>query len=116
MEITSIILKPHLTEKSQKMKESADPVMVFIVNRKANKYQIEVAFQALFGVKPESVNILNRKKSPARITSKSRHNYHKAYKIAMIKVKGQDFSEIKETALKAVQEKKEEEVKVKDGN
>ena len=57
MHIVEVIKKPILTEKSYK--NIADNVYTFEVNRKANKVQIKKAFEKIFEVKVEKVNIMN---------------------------------------------------------
>lgn len=94
MEITSVIIKPKVTEKTQNMKTFSDPQMSFVVNAKANKFQIANAFAALFGVVPKSVNVLKRKPTSTRFMNKTRHNYTKEEKIAYIKVSSSDFEEL----------------------
>lgn len=100
MELTSIILKPRLTEKTQNMKNFKNPRLSFVVHREANKNQIGVAFKALFGVKPEAINTVNHKPSPARFMNKSRNNFHKAFKVAYVTVKTEDFQNLQNQLMK----------------
>lgn len=93
MEITSIIIKPKITEKTQAAKTFFNPKMAFYVNSKSNKNQISEAFRVLFGVKPSCVNVINVKPSPTRVTSRSRKNYTKSFKIAYITVSSSDYLE-----------------------
>ena len=53
-----IILKPVLTEKGYD--GIADKKYTFIVKKDANKTQIKIAIEQMFGVKVKSVNTLNR--------------------------------------------------------
>lgn len=116
MELTSIILKPRLTEKTQNMRGLQNPKMSFVVHRKANKNQIAVAFKALFGIKPESINTINRGPSPARFMNKTKHNFHKAFKIAFVTVKTEDFQNLQDQLMKEQQGGGETEAVVEDGN
>lgn len=54
-----IIIKPVLTEKGYD--GIADKVYSFIVAKSANKTQIKIAVEQMFGVEVESVNTVNRK-------------------------------------------------------
>jgi large subunit ribosomal protein L23 len=51
----SILMHPHLAEKSMKMVE-AENKLVFMVKRNANKGQIKEAIESAFGVKVTKVN------------------------------------------------------------
>ncbi|OAL10366.1 50S ribosomal protein L23 [Candidatus Mycoplasma haematobovis] len=104
MEITSIIIKPKITEKTQNLKSLANPKLTFFVNRRATKHQVALAFKTMFGVEPKAVNIINNKPAKARYMLKSKHNFTKANKTAYITVSGEDFS--------GFQEKLEPEAKV----
>jgi large subunit ribosomal protein L23 len=53
--ITEIIIKPIITEKYLKIAETQNQYG-FIVDRKANKYQIKKAIEELYKVKVEKVN------------------------------------------------------------
>jgi large subunit ribosomal protein L23 len=57
MDPYKILLYPLVTEKTVRMIEKENKI-VFIVDRKADKYQIKDAFEKLFGVKVEKVNTL----------------------------------------------------------
>jgi len=57
MDPYKILLYPLVTEKTVGMIEKENKI-VFIVDRKADKYQIKEAFEKLFGVKVEKVNTL----------------------------------------------------------
>lgn len=54
-----IVLKPIITEAS--MAGVADKKYTFKVDKKANKYEIKAAVEALFDVKVKAVNTLNVK-------------------------------------------------------
>lgn len=83
MEITRIIVRPHVTEKTYQLRENEKQVLSFIVDKKANKHQIKEAFVAIFGQKPEKISTVLRK--PV-VVNKHRPNqgFTKAKKIAYI--------------------------------
>ncbi|WP_216083135.1 50S ribosomal protein L23 [Candidatus Mycoplasma haematohominis] len=108
MEISSVIIKPKLTEKTQLMRGFKNPKMAFVVNSKANKYQIANAFFSMFETKPKSVNVLKRKPAKARYMNKNRKNYHKGFKIAFITVNADDFAQLQDKVMKEMNKAKEE--------
>ena len=57
MDPFKVLLYPLVTEKTVGMIERENKI-VFIVDRKANKKEIKEAFEKLFGVKVEKINIL----------------------------------------------------------
>lgn len=66
-----VILFPLMTERSVNMIENENK-LVFIVDRRANKYEISHAVSHLYGVEVETVNTLisrdNRKKAFVKLT------------------------------------------------
>ncbi|MFH1827289.1 MAG: 50S ribosomal protein L23 [bacterium] len=54
-----ILIKPILTEKATKL--SSENKYMFLVNIKANKYQIKNALERIYSVKVGSVNVYKRK-------------------------------------------------------
>lgn len=67
MELTSVLIKPYHTEKSSRIRLGQEKsTIAFIVNRKANKLDIESAFKAIYNVTPEKINVLNRKSQSFR--------------------------------------------------
>ncbi len=63
-----IIIKPIITEKRSQNAEKLNSYG-FVVNRKANKYQIRKAIEELYSVKIESVNtLIQRGKKSTRNT------------------------------------------------
>lgn len=58
MEARDIIIKPILTEKSYD--DIAHKKYTFVVNKNANKTQIQKALEEIFGVKVKSVNTLRQ--------------------------------------------------------
>ena len=59
MEITSVLLKPLLTEKTTLIKDEAQQV-AFMVHTLANKLEIKQAVEKAFDVKVEAVNVVRR--------------------------------------------------------
>jgi large subunit ribosomal protein L23 len=57
MELTSVIQKPIVTEKSAKLAEGKK--YTFIVDRKATKTQIREAFKLVYGVTVKSIGVAN---------------------------------------------------------
>lgn len=83
MHLTEIIKKPILTEKSYT--KIAENVYTFKVAKKANKVQIKKAFEKIFEVKIEKINIMNcrpKAKRVGRYLGKT-----SGYKKAIIKLK-----------------------------
>lgn len=67
MELNQVILKPYHSEKSYFIRKSFDKsTLTFIVDRKATKKLIELAFFKIYNVKPEKINIVNRKSQVVR--------------------------------------------------
>ncbi len=65
----SIIIKPIITEKMTAMSEKTTNRFGFIVDRKANKIEIQKAVESLYGVKVNLVNtMVYRGKSKSRNT------------------------------------------------
>lgn len=60
-----IILAPIITEKTTAQRESGK--YTFMVDRRANKIQIENAVRALFDVNPLDCNIINVQGKPKRV-------------------------------------------------
>ena len=76
---SEIIIAPVITEKSQVL-ASNGKTYVFKVSKDANKTQIKLAIEELFGVKVKSVNTLNTKSKDKRVgryTGKTK-TYNKA--------------------------------------
>ena len=59
MELTSVLLKPLLTEKTTLIKDEAQQV-AFMVHTLANKLEIKQAVEKAFDVKVEAVNVVRR--------------------------------------------------------
>ncbi|MDC4163267.1 50S ribosomal protein L23 [Mycoplasma bradburyae] len=85
MQITDVLIKPVLTEKSYGIMMSEPKKYTFLVNPKANKNYIKQAFKAIYGVTPTAVN--TKIKKPARIRTGSQNpGYSRLEKIAIITV------------------------------
>lgn len=54
-----IIIRPIVTEKSYRLEDQGK--YVFEVDPRANKTEIKIAIEKIFGVKVDSVNTMNRK-------------------------------------------------------
>lgn len=59
MDLTSVLIKPLLTEKTTLLKD-ADRQVAFLVQPLANKLEIRKAVEKIFEVKVEAVNIVRR--------------------------------------------------------
>lgn len=96
MQLTNVIIKPYLTEKSYARRAEDKKKYAFIVNINANKNDVSMAFNAIFDIKPESVTTMVRK-SVATRTGTLHPGYTKAFKIAYVTLpKGKDISVSKE--------------------
>jgi len=79
-----IIIEPILTEKTNALREKNK--YVFKVNQKANKIQVMKAVREMFSVKPVSCNIMNVKRKPRNVRSRSgyRIGHTSAWKKAIV--------------------------------
>ena len=83
MKERDIIIRPLLTEKSYS--EIATKKYVFIVDKKANKTEIKLAIEKLFGVKVDSVNTANCR---GKLKRMGRYEgYTPSYKKAIVQLK-----------------------------
>lgn len=81
--MTSVILKPVFTEKSEALKYADKKKYYFLVNIDANKAEIRNAFMSIYLTEPEAINIIRRK--PVWVRTGTRHpGFSKAKKIAII--------------------------------
>lgn len=110
MDLVNVIVKPLYSEKSYQLKSEEIKKYVFEVNKNANKYEIAIAFQMIYGVHPEKINIVNRKPVPTR-TGTRKPGMTKFKKIAYITLpKGVDISieeESNDSKLNKKENKKE---------
>ena len=77
MDLYSIIIKPHVSEKSMNLIEANNEI-AFVVNRNANKRQIKRAFESLYEEEVERINT---------------HISPKGEKIAFIKLVEEEMAE-----------------------
>jgi large subunit ribosomal protein L23 len=66
MDISDVLIRPILSEKSDRVREK-NAVYLFHVYKKANKIQIQKAVESIFNVKVESVRTVVRKGKAKRI-------------------------------------------------
>lgn len=83
MEIYNVILRPIKTEKSSVLSEFEKKKYAFEVNKNANKHEILIAFESIFNITPEKINIVNRKSKAVRTGTKN-PGFSKHKKIAYI--------------------------------
>lgn len=92
MDLTSVIIRPLHTEKTYLLRNEEIKKYAFEVNKKANKYEISLAFQMIYGIVPEKINIINRKATAVR-TGTRNPGMSKHKKIAYITLaKGVDIA------------------------
>lgn len=88
--LTKVILAPVISEKSTMVAER-NRLFVFKVLKDANKIEVKDAIELLFGVKVESVKVMNVKPKPK--TFRGRIGATKAYKKAYVTLEeGHDIS------------------------
>ena len=115
MQLLDIILKPYLTEKTTVVRsEHEKEVIAFVVNPKASKHDIKNAFMAIYNIKPEKINTINRK--PVAVKTGTRvPGYTKLMKIAYITlpvgIKLAVTKDEVDSAKEAMSEQKESKVK-----
>ena len=106
MDLLSVIVKPVFSEKSYGLKAEEVKKYMFEVNKKANKIEIALAFEMIYGIKPEKVNIVNRKPTAVR-TGTRNPGMSKFRKIAYITLpKGVDITMDEEEAKESKKDKK----------
>ena len=89
----NIIIKPHITEKTEAMSEKMNR-HTFIVHKKANKIEIKKAVEEMYGVPVEKVNtIIMPAKTKNRMTRSGVIKGRKAsYKKAIVTIpEGEDL-------------------------
>ena len=83
MDISRVLIKPLLTEKSNYLQNLEPKQYAFIVDVKANKHEIRDAFMALYNIAPTKIATQLRK--PARVrTGTLKPGFSKLTKIAYI--------------------------------
>lgn len=80
MDADKIVIKPLLTEKSNRLREVHK--YAFRVDARANKIQIKAAIEELFDVHPISCTVLNVKRKPKRV--RYRKGYTSSWKKAIV--------------------------------
>ena len=80
MDADKIIIKPLLTEKSNRLREVHK--YAFRVDSRANKIQIRTAIEELFNVHPISCTVSNVKRKPKRV--RYRKGYTSSWKKAIV--------------------------------
>lgn len=84
MQFTDIIIKPYQTEKTYSQTNIKDhSKYVFLVNPKANKFDIAIAFETIYNHRPEKVATQLRKPAHVR-TGTAKPGYSSLIKIAYI--------------------------------
>ncbi len=115
MDLNNIIIKPYHTEKSYGLRKFQDPsCLVFVVNKKASKDLIKLAFKSIYNVMPEKVNTLNKHPKKLRLTN-SGFGYSKEFKLAYITLpKGMQIALTKDEIAEAAEANKVEQGKEKE--
>lgn len=84
MDLSRVIIKPYHTEKSYSLRDKNDiETLTFVVDMRANKYQIREAFVAVYGVQPEKINVVKKHPAKTRVAT-AKPGYTKAKKIAYV--------------------------------
>jgi ribosomal protein L23 len=86
MEFTKIIVHSYQTEKSYALQNAENPKYAFVVDPKANKTAISIAFQSIYGHKPVSITTQLKKPTHVR-TGTTKPGFSKLTKIAYITLK-----------------------------
>lgn len=98
MSLFTIIKKPVITEKSQRLE--LDGVYTVIVSQEATKVDVRTAFERLYGVKVEKVNMITTRekfrnsKHGTQVKRKSR------LKALVTLVKGQRIADLQKIVIK----------------
>ncbi|MBI5127576.1 50S ribosomal protein L23 [Candidatus Roizmanbacteria bacterium] len=85
MKINNTIIAPVLTEKATNL--AKDKVYMFVVNLKANKFQIKNVLEKIYKVKVEGVRVMIRKGKSRRSGRKMVAKKLTSKKIAYVKLK-----------------------------
>jgi len=105
MELSQVIIKPYNTEKSYGLRSNETrQTLTFIVDRRATKHLIKLAFKALYKVEVDKINILNRKSTVTKVST-AHPGRTKAFKLAYIVLpKGVNVAVTKEEIEEATKE------------
>jgi len=114
MEFSKIIISPYQTEKTYAMQQAPVAKCAFLVDPKATKSQILLAFESIYNLTPVSVATQIRKPAKVR-TGTAKPGFSKKIKIAYITLAtGQTLSEETEKTSEASTEVKDENVSVEE--
>ena len=92
MELTDMIICPYLTEKTYSKRTEENKKYAFIVNTKANKNDIAIAFETIFNINPIAVKTMIRKQVATK-TGTAHPGFTKSFKIAYVTLpKGKDIA------------------------
>lgn len=83
MNLLDVIIKPLYSEKTYGLKSEEKKKYVFEVSKNSNKITINLAFQMIYGVLPEKINVSNRKSVAIKQGTKN-PGFSKHKKIAYI--------------------------------
>ncbi len=81
-----VIIRPYLTERATAMAANAKhPVYAFLVETWATRASVAAAFKAIYGIKPQRVNMIN---SPERrLMARGRVGHRPGFKKALVALK-----------------------------
>lgn len=82
MDTYEVIVRPLETEKSYSQREAGQ--YVFIVNRGANKLQIQQAVEEIYDVKVDAVNVMNMPAKINHMRGRRRVTRHAPWKKAVV--------------------------------
>jgi len=85
MEINEVIIGPLITEKTTNLVK--DNIYTFLVNKKANKFQIKTVLESLYKVKVAEIRLVNRKGKKKKVGRFLHEKKLPDIKIAYIKLK-----------------------------
>ena len=84
MNIYDVIVRPLVTEKSELLKTEGK--YAFMVNTRANKFEVKRAVETLYGVQVASVNVMNMPAKANRIRGRRRSVRRPVWKKAIVTV------------------------------
>jgi len=114
MEFSKIIISPYQTEKTYAMQQAPVAKCAFLVDPKATKSQILLAFESIYNLTPVSIATQIRKPAKVR-TGTAKPGYSKKIKIAYITLaSGQTLSEEAAKVNETQPEVKDENVSVEE--
>ncbi|GAA5414490.1 50S ribosomal protein L23 [Ureaplasma ceti] len=111
MELTQIIVKPYLTEKTYTVRTlNEKEVIAFVVNPKASKHEIKFAFEAIYGIKAEKINTITKLPVATR-TGTQKPGMTKLTKIAYVTLPAGVKLAVTKEEIEEVKEEMKEEAK-----